>query len=567
MRFEHKMTDSKVSMGEMQQSIDGTCLPDEYAKLSEFAAQLSSFHSITDISNDSINESNIREEAQLLMNLLSPTTSGSCATKVSIGNSSSMPPPDFNDFSVSNTTSTLTNQFSFTCPTLSLERQNTGSEQEKLQLSNSRDELHPAQLLGRSLKVEDRDALRLSSDAMARNIFRSFQHSLQTRVEDWISILTRQLLRSEKELALAGAESDKVHALLQTSEAMLISKLQNVGKCLSVTSVRTSFHVLPEKVDINDNGSPTPKRQRVDVSDSNDEFSNLAIEVQDSYSYTVYHRLKFQCIISVETPAGFGEVSIDVPGIVEGTFCSVKESCIQIVSVRVKLDTNMLAAMMDKSCRTLVRASVEAFLESENLAISPVSPQVNFGKGSIENGQGESLQQQNDTETILYRHSVLQPHPVFITPKPTGDNHTSTSSNPQIGFSDSSPILMPVAEDLASGTEQLLPRRSLSHLSNPECVKSNDATIEGQTGRLNELYHVTRTDSRAAKMERSKRLPLISPPPSETQFKDLDVGTGPMFPSFPMSPKIGPAWPMLVEAAHFVKEEERVASQSRDTTY
>jgi hypothetical protein len=548
------MSDKNFMMDELHQCVTGTVVTDEYHKLSEFAHNLCSFHSIADINDQSTDDGNIREEAQLLMNLLSPTLSGSCATTVSIGSVSPMSLSDTCHLSESKTQSHLQNQFSFTCPTLSLEKKSNRKE-----TPLSRDELHPALLLGRSLKVEDRDALRLSSDAMARNILCSFQKSLQTRVDDWISALTRQLVRSEKEMAMHGAKSEEVHALLQTSEAILISKLRTVGECLSVASVRTSFHVLPEKIEMTENAfQAAPKRQRIDVGDNSDVLSKLAIEGQDNYVYTVYHRLKLQCLINIDTPAGFAEVSIDVPGIVEGTFCSVRENSICIRSVRVKLDTNMLAAMMEKSCRTLVRASVEAFLESEQLAILPISPQAYTAKDDGKSSERDSPYQQKESCSIL-KNNLLQPRPAFVTPKSNDEKY----NNPQYRYSAaSSSILMPIAEDLVSGKEHLLPKRISPHSnasSSGQPPRSNESSEEQMLKQNSEfkapqLYQITRTDARFAKMERPERLPLISPPPSETQFKDIDIGTGPIFPSFPLSPKKRPAWPMLVEAAFYVKE-------------
>ena len=140
-------------------------------------------------------ESDVRREAKLLMSL-------SCRPPECISDGSGRTTPESVGSSCPSVpSSTRRNTFRFTCPSLSLENPGKvsqsldGNADPKSKNVTSSVAPPPAKLLGRSLKVEDRDALRLSAEAMARNLMQSYQKALQWRIQAWIDSLSTLLVR------------------------------------------------------------------------------------------------------------------------------------------------------------------------------------------------------------------------------------------------------------------------------------------------------------------------------------------------------------------------------------
>ena len=159
----------------------------EQLALSSFAHQLYSVSS----SNDPCiaEENDVRQEAKLLMSLacLTPNT-------ISVQSGRVSPPSDSSTHTVSS--KRTRDSFRFACPSLSLEDhsqegglQNTTLPSSQPSSSQNKTEIAPAALLGRVLHVDDRDALRLSSEAMARNIMQSYEKAIHWRIQSWIDSL------------------------------------------------------------------------------------------------------------------------------------------------------------------------------------------------------------------------------------------------------------------------------------------------------------------------------------------------------------------------------------------
>jgi hypothetical protein len=81
---------------------------------------------------------------------------------------------------------------------------------------------------------------------------------------------------------------------------------------------------------------------------------------ESEYKYTVSHVLSMDCVLNLLTPAGYSEVALNVPGVITGTFLSTEPGVEELTAVNVELETNILASMVEKSCRIVVRSSVEA---------------------------------------------------------------------------------------------------------------------------------------------------------------------------------------------------------------
>lgn len=354
-----------------------TTVSNEQVALTDFAYCLGSCNFTAD--SGIADEGSTRKEAKLLMSLLA-STPPHLDEEVLQPVSSSESEVSYN----SDSSYSRRETFSFTCPSLSLESSSSTSPYPRLlNLEPSQGRVSttamptqtekegkrslpslettmplPAELLGRPLTVDDRDALRLSADAMARNVLQSFQKALDWRIQAWINAASKTLVRKEREMVDRGAEYHQVRGLLETSEAKLIVTLRAIADKVCVTGAGTSFRVLSQRIE-NDSfqseEEPVQKKRRISTEPCDLE--------EGEYQYSVTHSLVFECVVNLQTPAGYSEITLSVPGIMDGTFLSSEPGAEELKSVVVELDTHILSAMVEKSCRTIVRTSVEAAME------------------------------------------------------------------------------------------------------------------------------------------------------------------------------------------------------------
>jgi hypothetical protein len=205
--------------------------------------------------------------------------------------------------------------------------------------------------LGRPLIVEDRDALRLSSEAMARNILRTFEKSIHWRRKCWIEMLTRSLVFKESEMRKAGCSEKDSKCLINSPEAIVITSLDK-GK-IEVLSARTSFRILPQRWN-KEEGKPEsfPRKRRKIVN-----YDNPKGE------YSIAHTLSFQAVLNISSPAGYSQVTVEAPGVMEGKFIAASDGNPTLVGVAVEIDTRVLAAMIEKSSRIILRVSAKTIIE------------------------------------------------------------------------------------------------------------------------------------------------------------------------------------------------------------
>ena len=297
-------------------------------------------------------EIDVRNEAKLLMSL-----SGIPPSSITVESGRITPPSDAS--SCHSMSSRQRDSFRFSCPSLSLENsyQEAVNELES-SFSSSKvaaSEGGPAVLLGRVLKVEDVDAMRLSSEAMARNILQSYEKGIHWRIQSWIACLSRILVTKEGELKRKGiATEENLKVLRESSEAMLILRLREIGEGMKVIDACNHFNVLPQKVRSSRDEHPH-KRRRLSEDLSEGE-----------YEYTVSHLLALEININLHAPS-LGPVAIEmkVPGTMNGTFVSFEDGRGRITDVVIDVNTNILASMIEKSCRIVVRSAMEGLLKGE----------------------------------------------------------------------------------------------------------------------------------------------------------------------------------------------------------
>jgi hypothetical protein len=220
----------------------------------------------------------------------------------------------------------------------------------------------PAVMLGRTLKVDDKDVTRLSADAMARNIMQSFQTAMKWRIESWVDSLSTVLVNREQQLqsgALSpGSEKAVVDALYYSNEALLVAALRQIASKIQVLETTTEFKVLHK---VTNAPSTTSKRQRLVTEET------IGLE-EGEYVYDILHVLEMQCALTVSTPAGNVNIDLNVPGTIKGTFLSSEDNYNEeLTDVNVNVNTTMLATMIERSSRIAVRCSAEALLKGETV--------------------------------------------------------------------------------------------------------------------------------------------------------------------------------------------------------
>lgn len=490
-----------------------------------------------------------RREAQLLMSLMVSNVKSQAEIDETGGSDHVPSSSDHSYTSDCSSASSTRDVFTFTCPSLSLENPSAGSSHlpGNVYASSSNrflmksDSPTPAHLLGRPLKVDDRDALRLSADAMVRNFLQSFQKAMIWRIRAWVYSLSEHLVSQERRMLESGACIEEIKSLLETPEAALVVAFRMLDEehRISVESATTSFEVLAyraqEKKDEEfpehaSGNIPSPggsgDADEPEESSISDDFPSTSSESErdelNYYSYTMAHQLRFSCAVQLQTPAGFSEITIEVPGTIEGKFQSSElDPTALLKSVTVDLDTNILASMVEKACRAIVRASIEVAF------VSPLEVDGDEMPAEVPAGTCSSAR---ELPVTLSSPPINMHHPsdaVFVTPR---DLFGCTDS------SSSSKVLLPMPEDLDEKTDKprrISPQPSPQSMVSPSVSSDVYALAPRSTKRSSPTINARNNTYTNVK----RRVSLISPLARQETRKCHDV------------PDNGPFLPMLVEAA------------------
>ena len=415
----------------------------EQAALVEMAYLLSSSNVVGDHEDDG----STRREAKLLMSLSALPQSPNQSDLDLLLSSES-------DSSYVSDSSRCSESFSIVCPSLSLEHAPSSALQhayrEKRNLKRRSEDAAdyspaPATLLGRPLKADDRNAVRLSADAMALNVCDSFRKALQWRVNTWTESLSKSIAAKEKAMVAKGARDEDLKILLSSSEATLILNLNVIEDRIKLTSTRTSVNLLPQRVD--KDREPSNKKRRILPRDQLEE---------SEYQYSVAHAVRFECVVELETPAGYAEVALEVPGTLEGTFFSHGIDQEELTAVTLDINTDMLATMVEKACRKIVRVSVESMLKEGSFSLKEKERDESPRTASFAPKTSSS---ERDPSKLIYE---------FSTPPPSSTKTVSAADvraalvSPQgdVMSGSSSGFLSPIPDDFDS----FPPPRISSHL-------------------------------------------------------------------------------------------------------
>lgn len=456
-----------------------------------------------DTMSPSANEA-IGREAQLLVDF-SQTTAANAQRQ----NEPLLPPPDQQhraDTSRTNHESILNHEFSFTCPSLSLI--SPGNKNNNSAIGTS---TNPSDLLSRKITVNDKDALRLNSEAMAWNLLKSFQTALEWRRHAWIHSLESKLV--EKELLSEGKDDWKT--LLHTPEARILETLKHHRMDeLRVVEARTSFRVSRQRWPLSattEQQPPARKKARLEKSDIS----------------TAAHVLSFQCVLHLVTPAGYSKVTLEAPGIIQGVWNTTRDN--ELVSVNMDIDTKVLTKIMEQSCRFLVRSSVESYWEtaaappsvvssatasdeeSATLSDEAVSDVLQHPAATLTTtARVVSVSTASDTdESLVYVTPVRRQVGGFVSPTPSADGGSKTIPLPDM-MDDHDARLVSPAPSIMTGPHHHHHRRRIGATLKPKPTKA--ATM-------------------------SSLLPLVSPPPRQEEYLSTSDG------------EQGPSLPALLEVA------------------
>mmetsp|Transcript_25257 Transcript_25257/g.52856 ORF Transcript_25257/g.52856 Transcript_25257/m.52856 type:complete len:512 (-) Transcript_25257:310-1845(-) len=386
-----------------QSSASRAAITNEHLALVGFAARLGTTMT-NDTSNSDEDAKSVRDEAMLLMSLLTGrkaeeiseedvgvTAECSSASKnpaasvseailgIEKAMEASTTPPATASASTRPQARDMGN-FSFSFPLLSLQPDINHGEQlqigEYCQGRNDDDEdlPPPSQLLGRMRSIHDKEAIRKSSDTMARNVLESFGAALVWRAKTWIQSLCRVLAlkdrcKTEEKENSDREEDDIYNEIMSSREMQIIDAIVRSSEEVSVVNIKTSFRVLPDRIDDSDSGTDDSNR----LQESREPDSKRL--KSDPNEYKVKHKLIFEATVSMTCNDGgerYRTVKLQAPGEIEGTFItSVPSSEEDILSgVSITLDTAALALCLERQSRLVVRRAAEASI----LASSGIEP-------------------------------------------------------------------------------------------------------------------------------------------------------------------------------------------------
>jgi hypothetical protein len=434
-----------------------------------------------------------RREAKLLMNLLRSSSSSPSKADNSMKAVSMDRSPSDQSFLSDHSTSSRSKRkgFSFTCPSLSLVEDTSsyastsmhGKDQnatEKRQQGEISFHL-PAHLMGRPLKVDDRDAIRLSADAMARNVLQSIQKTLDHRIQTWIYALSKKLVHYEHQMITSGATIDDLKPLVQLPEATLLVALQKLQQQRGVAteSAHTTFEILSQRIDSlevesNDRHQRVPNRTSSSSSASCNIVNNHHVSAEsltdrnssqdsiqsgstitssssclDSYSYIVAHQLRFVCTVHLQTLLGYTEIEMIVPGSIAGCFVSSElDPTADLVSVTIDIDTKILISLIDKACRTVLRSSIEKLITQPDTLPLELNDDVTNTTETTHSQVVPTKQSTEHDENISITSppmntTVIQKDSVFVTPGPLCPDHLFHHSSTA-----PTNVLLPMPDDL-----------------------------------------------------------------------------------------------------------------------
>ncbi len=534
-----------------------TSILSEYLKLVEVASRLETYlsnrsasqvYSSGVSSNESTDDEdfmNVKEEARLLMSLMSPIPRRNVKSGSEMTEKES---PGSND-NAENT------GFSLRCPSLSLRRNiltcnglsSTRSSHSSGVRNRENSNLRPPQLFARPLVTNAWTEIKLVAESMAANTMESFISALEWRAREWITSLAKCLHYKRKliQQKFTGPEADRLcrQAVKATEEAIVIDSIAQATRSIVVRDIRATFNVLEQQVKQNGdedeastysfstNPSP-PKKRRVC-----DGWDRPLADSLDLYEVSHSISLDLKITVSVDPQGSIETISLNAPGAIHGNFTR-KDGKVQLNEADINIDTQALATEIERKSRKMIRKVAETYIAKSHAS----SPESQDDEICCEYPQEQNTEIVSDqyevSDTSLYRSEVHTrfPSAALITPRQQSVSPVSNSS---------------------SDTETMLPTTSRTHDKSDAFFSSEDQHISRRvsptldsnflssltTPKLSppsETSSCTNTSFRGNIVIPS----LVSPLPNNIMEKSSDIHS-----LQPRSRKKGPSLPALVEVA------------------
>ena len=534
-----------------------TSILSEYLKLVEVASRLETYLSNRSTSqvysgevssNESTDDEdfmNVKEEARLLMSLMSPIPRRNAESSNSEITEKESPRSNANAQNAG---------FSLRCPSLSLRRNvltynglsSTRVSHTSAVQNRESSNLCPPQLFARPLVTNAWSDIKLVAESMAANTMDSFISALEWRAREWITSLAKCLHFKRKliQQKFTGPEAERHcrQAMKATKEAIVIESIAKATRSIVVRDIRATFNVLEQQVKQDEDEDeantysfstkPSPPKKRK-VCDGWDRHMADSLDL-----YKVSHSisLDLKITVSVDPQGTIETVGLTAPGAIHGNFTR-KDGKVQLNEADINIDTQALAMEIERKSRKMVRKVAETYIVKSNIS-SPESQDDEICSEYPEEQTTEIVSDENEvSDTSIYRSEVHTrfPSAALITPRQQSVSPVSNSS------SDTETMLPPTSrthnksDAYFTSEDQHISRRvsptldstCLSSLTSPKLSPPSETSCTNTSFRSNIVIPS-----------------LVSPLPNNIMEKSSDIHS-----LQPRSRKKAPSLPALVEVA------------------
>jgi len=280
--------------------------------------------------------------------------------------------------------------------------------------------------------------------------------------------------RSSPRPSSPSSSLDKLREKFKKSqEARVIEALSQSSSSIIVHDVRTTFFVLEQQlntapidhttstdgeekkdddyIDTCSSHSIRPLKKRRTVTNES-VAGGLGVEVEvgppatatapvpspTTYTYTLSHALNLDSRCSVSTSSEEKiSVSLQTPGVIDGTFVRNEDGDVFLVDVSIALDTECLALSMEQKSRLVVRTAAEECIICPRPRPTPALPSANVNVNvnlnasaakSIASSGGNSRAVSSDEGLHPRRRGLYTQQYSNLTPNPNTSVNTSTNS-------------------------------------------------------------------------------------------------------------------------------------------
>jgi hypothetical protein len=153
---------------------------------------------------------------------------------------------------------------------------------------------------------------------------------------------------------------------------------------------------------------------------------------------------------------------LEVPGFIEGTFLSSESGIEDLMAVEVEIDTDILSSMVEKSCRTIVRSSIEHICKeggtettTKDVSVKEVEEvEVNYEQESESSSHGDGIEDMAASPHPSLRGSPggsVGSNAVIVTPRARAPWFDGKAGNDKS-------VYLPIPDDLDEDRRRITPQ-------------------------------------------------------------------------------------------------------------